>query len=352
MLTRAKSVRKASNEKFPTEVLREIFLYLEDEEAINHVLSLVCRMWRMVTITVPQLWTHIWLIPNDESVPRSTFIPRLTLLRKRAGKELLHIKWNLTPVHDVRDFYARFTYCVSQATPMERWKSLDVIDGAFAPSTYHMVRSNAYKLERVGIFTEDICVRSIIDLLNISDARPRILETNARPPFTMSYTMRRPYCRLRELHGTYVSAPALNYMPILDTVSAVELEGGWYETHYSLRVLRIRTITDYQLRRIKTPYLEELEIKFLKAEKPLMIKFPKLRKLKLTLGVFSPMYLFCVPQLENLHIDALKCPYGVSDSRLSGVLEQPKYALDPRVLKLNVKLSIPVIHSRLEISLI
>ncbi|KAL0578519.1 hypothetical protein V5O48_003462 [Marasmius crinis-equi] len=102
--------------RFPTEILAHIFMLCVDEEVKPPyrslwpgqppwVLSQVCRKWRMIALSLPQLWSTIgvdWITSSDEE--RDSDLPKverlLSLSLQRARDKPLSISWSQTRSHN------------------------------------------------------------------------------------------------------------------------------------------------------------------------------------------------------------------------------------------------------------
>ncbi|PVF93209.1 hypothetical protein CPB86DRAFT_790367 [Serendipita vermifera] len=340
-------VQTPKNEWLPVELLTEIFLYLEDESGIRSVLCVVCKMWRMVTISVPSLWSTIWLVPPSTNIPASEFVPRLELLGKRSGRTPLHIKWNLVKDFDLDDAYKPLLQCMTQLIPISRWRSLDILEGSYASESIVTLAETCTcnNLQRLGVFTGGRWVHHIFQLLKVAHARPTILNLAIKDPVYLPEELEEIFLSVKELEGSHVHLSILPYTPYLETITAVSLISCWRTpSNPYLRHIQSHSISIYHLIMIDCPYLETLEVSCLVVEYPGEAKLPRLRTLRVNSAEFSPLYLLRLPQLETLHISAPESVPKTVDSCMAGNLEEPQYSLTPTVLNLYIRISIPIIN--------
>jgi hypothetical protein len=333
------------NDKLPTELLRDIFLYLQDEEGMNNTLCLVCRMWRMVTISIPSLWTNIWLVPKVAKVPISELVPRLELLGKRSGREPLNINWNLSrDTYPDEEAYKALLECMAEFIPISRWKSLNVLAGGYAPGDIDILASvtQCNNFERLGLFTNDSSLCNILWLLHSQRARPTTLQSNKF--IDLRDDFRDIFSSVKVFEGSTLYSRILGSMKSLEILRTEAIGGTCYLANQHLRLVQVNYLSIHRLLDLRCPNLEILEVDYLVMEHPQAVEFRHLRTLRVNSEEFSPIYLFRVPQLETLHINAPDCVRKSVEACMAGNLEEPEYSLSPRVLHLDIRLSIPLIN--------
>jgi hypothetical protein len=334
------------NHTLPTELLREIFLYLQDEEGMNNTLCLVCRMWRMVTISISSLWTNIWLVPKVAKIPVSELVPRLELLGKRSGWAPLNIKWNLSKDTYPDDAaYKALLECMAEVIPVSRWKSLDVFSGGYAPDNIDILASvtQCNNFERLGLFTDGSSLRNIFWLLHKQCARPKTLYSSADTLLDLSYEFEDILSSVKVFKGKTMPSRVLASMSSLEIIRTEMLRGSSYSVNQCLRLVQVDVLSIRHLLDLRCPNLETLEADYLVMENPQAVEFRHLRTLRVNSEEFSPIYLFRVPQLETLHINAPDAVHKSVETCMAGNLEEPEYSLSPTVLDLDIRLSIPLI---------
>jgi hypothetical protein len=110
----------------PNELAAEIFLQLSSCEGVGYILAAVCRSWRDVSYSVPQLWTRINI--------RKWSNPSLSLQEARNGLKAeiersgtllpLDINWNFT--RNSNFAHERLSEILLSSASMSRWQTLEI----------------------------------------------------------------------------------------------------------------------------------------------------------------------------------------------------------------------------------
>ncbi|PVF98518.1 hypothetical protein CPB86DRAFT_873362 [Serendipita vermifera] len=117
----------SSFDSLPNELVAEIFCHLSTYEGIRYILAAVCRNWRDVSYSVPQLWTYIDV--QKWSDARFTLWEAEDGLKaeiERSGTSLpLDINWNFG-IDSSSSSRKRLSNILVSSASMARWESLDL----------------------------------------------------------------------------------------------------------------------------------------------------------------------------------------------------------------------------------
>jgi hypothetical protein len=314
---------------------------------MKSVLCLVCRTWRMVTISVPSLWANIWLVPKVTKIPISELVPRMELLGKRSGRAPLNIKWNLSTDTPLGDKVCRaLLRCMAEVIPISRWKSLDILEGSYVPNNIDILSSVSPcdNFEKLGLFTENPSTRNIFWLLKDSRAHPKTFHSTPHAISSWSYGFSEIFSSLKLFEATTLYSWVLGSMPSLEVLRAETVAGSSLTVNQCLHLVQVNFLNIRHLLDLRSPNLETLEVGHLFMENPQIVELRHLHTLRVNSEEFSPIYLFRVPRLETLHINAPEAVPKTLDTCMAGILEEPEYSLSPIVLHLNIRISIPLIN--------
>jgi hypothetical protein len=336
--------------KLPVELLREIFLYSQEEKT-RWVLCAVCRKWRAIAISTPLLWSRISLIP-DHYIEAIDLIPRLELLGAQSGQSPLHIKWNLIESRYHTELYQQLLLCMVQVIPMSRWKSLEISDHSYVPPLPPEIFSTTaqcHDLEEIHNFAPGTSVGELLKLLDRMNASPRLFRSRY-VPFGWC-PLPKMQSSVTKLDLRFISGGVMRCISSLETLTVLHLSiTEPIET--TLRYLYVHNLKLKALHYLQDSVLEVIEADRFEMTIPLSAELRLLRRLQVKTPDCLPLPYLHLPQLEILQITAPEYQYEGADLHFKSMLEIPSYSLNPTTLHLDIRISISTILLALRHSLL
>ncbi|KAF7319793.1 F-box domain-containing protein [Mycena kentingensis (nom. inval.)] len=335
----------------PNEITSEIFanysLFIAHECGSLHsaptVLTHVCRAWRQLALSLPKIWTQIFM--GSESSPSIDFLLRLWF--DRAGSQPLHVT---TPDEDEGDAQRLFSMLVAYS---DQFESLDCAFPLPEGCSLQPISGRVSNLRELSLYVNPQPSYPINVFATAPSLRKLVLSLYHENVVTAQIKL--PWAQLTELRADYGFAPdLLQTIQKIPQLEVLELRAASYTPPAApIQLTRLHTLRLHSaggpvgtlqcLTYLVCPSLHNLELGvFGQYSAPTFSSFIKradcIRCLTLSQLTSYEMELVLsrMPGIEDLSVLRVQDPYSLISSLR---IQTPQWRLVPNLQKLHIELS-------------